>query len=214
MFISRRNFLRLSIANVYVQPVIGGLSPLFGADSGIALTDQGGLTPEGWMSRWMEVASRQPGASLYLSRFRDPIYFLLREISWSPNPDQASSFQSVLVPKGFVTDLASIPRVFWSLLRPDGEYAYSAIIHDYMYWMQNTSRETSDQVFRLGMQDFDIDSATVLTIYEAVRLGGKAAWEENKRLREAGERRILKEFPKDPRILWNDWKERPGVFEL
>lgn len=137
MFISRRHFLSLSIANVYVRPVIGGLSPSFGADSGIAGTDQPGLTPEGWMSSWMEVASRQPGASLYLSRFRDHIYFLLREISWSPNPDQASSFQSVVVPKGFVTDLASIPRVFWSLLRPDGEYAYSAIIHDYMYWMQN-----------------------------------------------------------------------------
>ncbi|MDI5166053.1 DUF1353 domain-containing protein, partial [Salmonella enterica subsp. enterica serovar Montevideo] len=31
------------------------------------------------------------------------------------------------VPVGFVTDLATVPRIFWSLLPPDGEYAKAAI---------------------------------------------------------------------------------------
>ncbi len=37
------------------------------------------------------------------------------------------------VPAGFVTDLASVPRIFWTLLPPDGKYAKAAIIHDYLY---------------------------------------------------------------------------------
>ncbi|ECG8634089.1 DUF1353 domain-containing protein, partial [Salmonella enterica subsp. salamae] len=37
------------------------------------------------------------------------------------------------VPAGFVTDLATIPRIFWSLMPPDGKYAKAAIIHDYLY---------------------------------------------------------------------------------
>ncbi|WP_348235539.1 DUF1353 domain-containing protein, partial [Salmonella enterica] len=34
---------------------------------------------------------------------------------------------------GFVTDLASVPGIFWSLLAADAEYAKAAIIHDYLY---------------------------------------------------------------------------------
>lgn len=39
----------------------------------------------------------------------------------------------ISVPAGFVTDLATIPRIFWTLLPPDGKYAKAAIIHDYLY---------------------------------------------------------------------------------
>src|SRR5689334_1061409 len=43
----------------------------------------------------------------------------------------------IVVPAGFVTDLASIPRAFWGppfFLTPAGQYSRAAIIHDYLYW--------------------------------------------------------------------------------
>src|SRR5262245_7866555 len=75
---------------------------------------------EDWMDRWSMIA-RAPGGPLQVSRFKEPLYFLLKPISWTPNAGQAG-YQAVEVPTGFVTDFASIPRAFWSLLRPDGDY--------------------------------------------------------------------------------------------
>ena len=39
----------------------------------------------------------------------------------------------VVVPKGFVTDFASIPRIFWGLIEPDGPLYLGAILHDFGY---------------------------------------------------------------------------------
>jgi hypothetical protein len=167
---------------------------------------------EEWMESWIS-ASRAPAGTLHVSRFRDPVYFLTKPISWIPNPDQ-TQYQRLDVPVGFVTDFASIPRMFWSLLRPDGVYTYPAIVHDYMYWMQDRPREVADEIFRFGMQDFNIDRVTVTAIYEAVRLGGGSAWNSNAKLKHEGEKRVLKEFPQDPKISWDDWKRRPDVFVL
>jgi hypothetical protein len=212
---SRRNFIQLAAcrflsASAYVQ---------FGA-SGLVMADLNALPQdvakqrsiEEWMNEWMNSANRGEEGALYLSRFVEPIYFLTKTITWTPNADQRG-YQPVTVPVGFVTDLASIPRVFWSLLRPDGEYTYPAIIHDYMYWTQARPRETADMIFKLGMQDFGVSPATIATIYNAVRAGGGSSWDDNRRLQRAGERRVLKVFPDNPRARWADWKKRPDVFE-
>lgn len=37
------------------------------------------------------------------------------------------------VPAGFVTDLASVPRVLWWLYRPDGLYRAAVVVHDRLY---------------------------------------------------------------------------------
>jgi hypothetical protein len=139
------------------------------------------------------------------------MYFLNAPISWTPNPGQ-EEYAAVTVPTGFVTDLTSIPRIFWSLLRPDGEYAYAAVVHDYLYWTQTRSREEADQILKLAMEDFEIDALTVGGIYRAVRAGGQVAWNGNAEKKAQGEQRILTRFPQDPRTRWEDWKQRPGVF--
>jgi len=166
---------------------------------------------ETWMNDWMS-GMKAVGGMLNVSRFREPIYFLTAPISWTPNPGQ-ERYGAVTVPPGFVTDFASIPRVFWSLLRPDGEYAYAAVVHDYLYWMQTRSREEADHIFKMAMEEFDVGSAKVGTIYNAVRLGGEVAWTSNAKKKARGEKRILTRFPQDPRTRWEDWKQRPGVFE-
>jgi Protein of unknown function (DUF1353) len=205
MTVSRRNFLK-SFFLAQAAAVASAALPIRAK----AKTRQMTRTAEHWMDRWMSV-NRAPGAILQISRFKEPIYFLLKPISWSPNNGQGQ-YSRVDVPTGFVTDFASIPRVFWSLLPTDGDYAYAAVIHDYLYWTQERPRATADQIFKMAMQDFKIGNVTIETIYRAVRLGGGTAWAVNAKLKASGEGRVLKEFPTDPTTSWSDWKRRPGAF--
>jgi hypothetical protein len=169
-------------------------------------------TVDEWMREWM---GRTPIGTLYLSRFAEPVYYLLKPIAWRPDPGVIAqrSLKSVEVPAGFVTDLASVPRAFWSLLRPDGRYVYPAIIHDFLYWTQDRHRSDADMILKTGMEEFSVDAATTAAIYHAVRLGGGVSWQNNIELRMRGERRILKKFPNDPRTTWSSWKRTADVFQ-
>lgn len=167
-------------------------------------------TVEEWMNAWM-TDNRIPVGALHLFRFADPMYVLTKPIAWRPNPGQ-EEYAAVDVPSGFVTDFASIPRIFWSALRPDGKYTYAAIVHDYLYWTQTRPRAEADTVLKLGMEDFEVNSITITAVYEAVRLGGGAAWDGNARLKRDGERRVLRRLPEDPRTSWAEWKKLPNVF--
>ena len=42
------------------------------------------------------------------------------------------SGESIEVPAGFVSDLASVPRIFWPFLPPDGDYSQAAVLHDWL----------------------------------------------------------------------------------
>ncbi len=179
-----------------------------GVDTQLA-SDGRSLEIEAWIDNWLK-GPRTPDGVLRLSRFVEPIYFLTEAVGWKANPGQ--KLPNVTVPAGFVTDFASIPRPFFSLLRPDGDYVYAAIVHDYMYWMQNHPRAIADDIFRRGMEDFGVATGTITTIYGTVRAGGGLAWDANARLKKQGERRILKTFPTDPRTRWADWKKQPNVF--
>lgn len=163
---------------------------------------------EQWLSIWMDKA-QAANTPLHLGRFADRMYFLLKKISWAPEPGQ-QGFSQVEVPVGFVTDFASIPRVFWSVLPPDGTYTYAAIIHDYLYWEQPVSKRDADMILNLVMEEFKVDAVSRSAIYRGVDAGGGFAWRKNAALKASGQKRVLHKFPEDPKITWTDWKERPG----
>lgn len=163
-----------------------------------------------WMMQWMQSPKATSGG-LYVGKFADRVYFLTKEVLWEPNPGQRVQ-RMVRAPAGFVTDFASIPRLFWTLLPPDGAYAFAAIIHDYLYWYQPVARDEADLVLKYAMEDFKIGPVTIQAIYAAVRAGGGSAWRSNAALKAAGERRILKIYPPDAKIRWTEWKARADVF--
>lgn len=79
----------------------------------------------------------------------------------------------ILVPAGFVTDFASIPRVLWVLLPPTGEYGRAAVIHDYLYRTPGkATRGQADSVFLEAMKAAGVGWFTRMTMYSAVRVGG------------------------------------------
>ncbi|MBY4771896.1 DUF1353 domain-containing protein [Burkholderia ambifaria] len=147
-----------------------------------------------------------------MGRFSDHYYYLTSDIGWYPGKNNDKDLPKVSAPPGFVTDLASIPRVFWSALPPDGNYAYAAVLHDYLYWMQTEDRAVADRILKNAMEDFSVPPLTVEAIYRGVRVGGASAWNKNAALRKSGEKRVLSHWPEDPLMSWKKWKRHPGVF--
>ena len=117
--------------------------------------------------------------------------------------------QRIIVPRGFVTDFASVPRVFWTFFPKHGEYTRAAIVHDYLYWQQQCSRGQADELFDIVMEDSDVDTTSRYSIYAAVRVWGGTAWEDNSELRKQGYVKIIPErymnFPVKTR--WEEYRE-------
>jgi hypothetical protein len=203
MNISRRDLLSIIAATPALCFFSGGLAQGPNSDdyADHDLADR-------WMQEWMPLNA--VSGALHIMRFSDGYYALTEEISWSPEKED-KPLRPVNVPYGFVTDFASIPRIFWTLLPRDGQYTYAAIVHDYLYWNQTTSREDADKVFRAVMYEFGVSAAHVTAIFAAVRAGGGVAWNRNSRARAAGELRILSCLPSDPKVKWQDWKSKPDV---
>lgn len=84
--------------------------------------------------------------------------------------------RTVIVPPGFRTDLASIPRVLWNILPPVGKYDAAAVVHDYLYQTGGVSRAQADAVLREAMAVCGVGAFTRFTIYAGVRVGGLAIW--------------------------------------
>ena len=87
------------------------------------------------------------------------------------------------VPAGFLTDGASIPRIFWSIFSPTGSYFEAALIHDYLYsnvsaW--HIDRAKADEIFLDAMEEIGVGWLTRKTIYRAVRLGGWKGYKKSK----------------------------------
>jgi len=103
------------------------------------------------------------------------------------------SNDSVTVPRGFVTDFATIPPILQSLIQQNGPHLLPAVVHDYLYWKQTCSRDEADQLFLLAMIENRVPLADRTAMHQAVRAAGIFAWTTNARDRTARKVRILPE---------------------
>ena len=92
--------------------------------------------------------------------------------------DEDALFE-IKVPTGFVTDFASIPRLFWFILHPTGRYGKAAVIHDLCYRGHLFSRAISDGIFLEAMGVLKVSRWKRSLVYLAVRMGGYWAWKGN-----------------------------------
>ncbi|ECP7106303.1 DUF1353 domain-containing protein [Salmonella enterica] len=91
----------------------------------------------------------------------------------------------ISVPAGFVTDLATIPRIFWSVMPPDGKYAKAAIIHDYLYDNALRTKKKADLIFLDGMAVLGVPKWKRIVMYLAVRIFGRGNYSKDQQAREA-----------------------------
>lgn len=89
---------------------------------------------------------------------------------------RAGGPRRLTVRAGFQTDLASIPRVFWSILPPFGRYTAAAVLHDYLYQAHDGTRLHADLVFLAAMEELKVRRWKRAVMYRAVRLFGRRAW--------------------------------------
>ena len=80
--------------------------------------------------------------------------------------------ERIVVPGGFETDGASIPRLLWWLYSPWGSYAKAAVIHDYLYRETCRPRIECDRIFLEAMAVLGVWWGRRHIIYRAVRMFG------------------------------------------
>jgi hypothetical protein len=108
---------------------------------------------------------------------------------WAPLLHDGPSGRFV-VPAGFDTDLASIPRALWWLISPGGRHGKAAVLHDYLYRVRprvsytgegfeavmDLARGQADRVFREAMREDGVGLLRAWVMWAAVRLFGWLAW--------------------------------------
>ncbi len=88
----------------------------------------------------------------------------------------------ITVPAGFMTDFASVPRIFWWLISPYGKHGKAAVLHDFLYYMARNgtgkprTRKEADVVFLQAMKVLGVATWKRLAMYYAVRIGARRAW--------------------------------------
>lgn len=86
---------------------------------------------------------------------------------------------NIVVPDGFETDLASVPRFFWILIpHADKHIVEGSIIHDYMYSGNTavTKRSQADRILRQACKDMGAPAWYCWVVWAGVRIGGGSAW--------------------------------------
>ena len=92
---------------------------------------------------------------------------------------EEGSGDSVRVPRGMVSDFASVPRPIWWFAAPWGTHGHAAVIHDAGYYLQLRSRPEYDRIFLEAMEVLKVGKLKRTLMYRAVRWFGGAAWSAN-----------------------------------
>lgn len=74
-----------------------------------------------------------------------------------------------VVPTGYITDFASVPRVPIAFLLDGGTAHRPSTLHDYLITSHLVSRERADELFREAMESLNMPPSRVRRMYNAVR---------------------------------------------
>jgi hypothetical protein len=105
-------------------------------------------------------------------------WVVLRDLIWEKDGVRA------VVPRGFITDLASQPRLSRAVLDICGPSREPAVLHDWLYCKQEDadgrpiSREFADDLFRTALRVCGAGPITRNTYWSGVRVGGWLYWDK------------------------------------
>lgn len=100
---------------------------------------------------------------------------------------EEGSDEFVIIPRGFHTDFASVPRAFWMIIPPDGKYSQAAVLHDYLYSCHGIlpevtyQRKTCDKIFIEAMAVLEVPTWKRRVMYRAVRMFAWLGWKKHAR---------------------------------
>jgi hypothetical protein len=81
-------------------------------------------------------------------------------------------YKEVMVPVGFVTNGADIPRAFWSFYPPNrSDYLPAVLIHDYLCSVEEY--EKADKYFKEVLEQLGIGKISIYILWGGVRIYSK-----------------------------------------
>lgn len=87
-----------------------------------------------------------------------------------------------VVPKGYVTDFASIPGFAKMFFPPFGDWAEAAVIHDWLYDVgEKGKKQEADRIFRVAIDEQSKGRTSSTIMYWAVSVGGGSAYRDAER---------------------------------
>ena len=85
--------------------------------------------------------------------------------------------ETVVIPEGFETDLSSVPKFLWSILPPFGNFLMGALIHDYLYILdQSRGRKFADKEMLITSNQLHKNKLDNYIRYWGVRAFGWIYW--------------------------------------
>tara|TARA_R110000765_G_scaffold7963_4_gene26082 strand:+ start:89504 stop:89929 length:426 start_codon:yes stop_codon:yes gene_type:complete len=91
---------------------------------------------------------------------------------------------NIVVPSSFISDGASVPKMFWNIYPPFGKYLESALVHDYYYHLGRlgkapVTKSTADKIFREAMKVQGVGIFTRNLMYRVVSANLIAKYKTN-----------------------------------
>src|SRR3990167_4905100 len=105
---------------------------------------------------------------LTVTKIGERLWRIEREFTYYIGEENSNEF--VIVPKGFITDFASVPRPFWFLFPPDGKYTQAAVLHDYILHEGIYSYPKADYIFYEAMGVLKVPPWNRWIMYRAVQI--------------------------------------------
>lgn len=81
----------------------------------------------------------------------------------------------IVVPIGYRTDFASVPRFFWRIFPPHGPYVAASVVHDWLCDLMGSSgidSKTTHKVFLEAMVELGVPGWKRVCMYRAVQIFG------------------------------------------
>ncbi|MFJ2365928.1 DUF1353 domain-containing protein [Pseudomonas sp. NPDC087697] len=103
---------------------------------------------------------------------------------YAPTPAQPAGYQPrasqlIVVPIGYLSDLASVPRLArWLIDREEPEARRPSVIHDFIYThlTHRFTKVEADRIFYDALREEGMNTALAWLMWKAVRLGGRGTW--------------------------------------
>ena len=88
----------------------------------------------------------------------------------------------ITVPKGFMTDGASVPIIANKIVKRWGKHKYCDTVHDYLYETREYSRTKSDFIYAMMLWDCKgISRTKAIVMFLAVRIFGGSRYKNNEK---------------------------------
>ena len=86
------------------------------------------------------------------------------------------SLEIIHVPIDFITNFASVPRIFWFIISPIDDHGKAAVVHDYLYTIGYAKRSVCDKIYLEALIVLNVAKWKRTIMYWGVKYFGWYNW--------------------------------------